>query len=182
MTSEEPKTCAVVKACGATCRYRARHVVRSPDGADVPVCGVHARADRMNRDRRGRPECYVCLEPVPLRPARMSCGHEFCPKCIGPWFSKNALTCPACRAVCWEGVTLVGRRMVPKLRALMRTRPRSPNTFYPAYVLSLIDTPAVTEALSAGKSGGVSHDVLRDVVCSCFTERRLFDTLKELGL
>ncbi len=85
-----------------------------------------------------------------------------------------------CRAKCLEGVALVGgKRLAPKLRALVRTVPPPPRAFFPAYIISQLETPAVREALGCDKNVA---ELLVDVACECFTKENFFAKIRGMQL
>lgn len=129
--------CEMTLASGACCRFRARH-----EHEGYSLCGVHMR------QRAAATECAVCLGPVRRRAqADLACGHKFHTKCVRAWFRKRPLTCPLCRAVCLEGLAMLGPRLAPRLLALTRTLPPPPRAFFPAYIVSKLESPEVAAAL-----------------------------------
>ena len=108
----------------------------------------------------------------------MSCGHAFHAKCLRSWFRDRPLRCPTCRGECLEGMSLLGPRLAPRIRALMRTVPNS-RRFFPTYILSQLENPSVVAGLRLSDD---SVDTLVDVACGCFTEANFFASIKRLGM
>lgn len=161
--------CEATLASGCACKYRGCHLV---DGDRL--CGVH------RRQREQAVECPVCLLPIKKRAnSRMECGHCFHAKCIRSWFRQRPLTCPMCRAVCLEGMALLGPRLAPKLLGLTRTVPPAPRAFFPAYIISHLEDPKVQEALGADKN---LIELLVDLACECFTRDNFFAKVRGLSL
>lgn len=169
-------TCSSTTRAGRPCRYRAlegRH-----------VCGVHARRRDEGNDEEGNDEegneCPVCLGAMtPKRVTTTPCGHAFHTTCLRAWFRRQPLTCPMCRACCVDNLALVpGPRLLPKLKALLRTRPPPPGTFFPSYIVSQLETPGI----SAAMGGPEIVDMLVDVACECFTQHNFFARLRSLGV
>jgi hypothetical protein len=79
--------------------------------------------------------------------------------------------------VCIDGVALLGHMMAPKIRGLLRTCPPDPTCFFPSYVLGHLEEHALSFGLDEDAMMLVS-----DIVCACFTEKHLFESLKSLGL
>lgn len=110
----------------------------------------------------------------------MGCGHAFHAKCLRSWFRARPLTCPMCRAVCLEGLSLVGAgRLAPKLQALTRTVPPPPRTFFPAYIIGHLECPRVRDALGLDKP---QTELLVDLACECFTREFFFAKVRAMGL
>ena len=109
----------------------------------------------------------------------MECGHRFHTSCLRSWFKNRALSCPMCRAACVEGIALLGPGLGPKLHALMRTVPPPPRAFFPAYIISQLETPRVAGALKADKE---LVELVVDLACECFTKDIFFAKLRHLGL
>lgn len=156
-----PGHCTATLASGKPCRYRAK--------GSAGLCGVHGAAC---------PECAVCLAPM-RRPAVMACGHGFHARCLRAWFKDRSLSCPLCRARCVEGLGLLGRKLAPKLMALMRTVPPPPRAFFPSYMVAQLETPHVVAALGADKD---LVELLIDLACECFTRDVFFAKLRAMGL
>lgn len=163
--------CCAVLARGTQCTRRSRHVV---DGGEH-VCGVHRRQREMTI------ECPICLCVIRKRSeAAMTCGHRFHAKCIRSWFRTRPMNCPMCRAVCLEGMALLGGpRLAPKLRALVRTLPPAPRAFFPSYIVAHLENPKVRDALCADKH---LIELLVDLACECFTRDNFFAKITALGL
>lgn len=167
----DPGRCRADVAAGRPCRYKA--------SGDDGLCGVH----RRQRDaREALEECAICLCPVDGRRSRgaMGCGHAFHAQCLRAWFSRRQLTCPVCRATCLEGMALLGgRRLAPKLQALLRTAPPPPRAFFPAYIVSHLESPKVQAALGVDEA---MAGLLIDLACESFTEAFFFAKLRALEL
>lgn len=160
--AEGPAPCAEVLASGTACRNRARHVA---DGR--AVCGVHVRGPRG--------DCPVCLDGMgPRGTVRMGCGHAFHTRCLRSWFRDRALTCPTCRAVCLEGLPLLGPRTEARLRGLVRTVPPRRHAFFPAYMSAQLADPRVAAAV------GAAHGALSDLTLQCFTRDIFFALVREI--
>lgn len=163
--------CTAILSNGQSCRYKAR--------AGQEVCGVHARA-RAEVDEAGVDECSVCLNDMRRRrTATMECGHRFHTSCLRSWFRNRPLSCPLCRAACLEGAALLGPRLAPKLQALMRTMPPPGRGFFPAYIISRLETPRVAKALGLDDA---ATELLIDLACECFTQTIFFAQVRALGL
>lgn len=174
-----PGHTAMAAACearmrdGRACPYRAK----GSTGDGRRVCGVHLR-----HGVDSAAECPICLSEIETRSTccRMNCGHPFHTKCLRSWFRNRALSCPMCRATCLEGLSLVGgRRLAPKLRALVRTAPPPPRAFFPAYIISHLESPVVQEALGCDKN---VTELLVDVACECFTQDNFFAKIHGMQL
>lgn len=167
-TSTAAARCSGVLADGRPCRYKPR------PGSEV--CGVHG-----NTHSPPEPvECSVCLGNMKRRrTATMACGHQFHTSCLRAWFRNRPLSCPLCRGVCLEGVALMGPRLAPRLHALMRTVPPPSRGFFPAYIISQLETPRVAKAM------GLDDDLIEllvDLACECFTQTIFFAKLRAMGL
>lgn len=166
------EACEASLGSGAACRFAARHVYEGR-----LLCGVHAR---QRAAEASCPECPVCLDPVSKRAqARMECGHLFHGKCLRAWFRGRPLRCPMCRAVCLSGLALLGPRMAPRLLGLTRTLPPPPRAFFPAYIISHLESAKVAEALGADQD---LVSLLVDLACECFTRDNFFAKVRALGL
>lgn len=166
--------CEATLASGELCKYKAK-----AEAFGCAVCHVHRR--QWESRRAAHPECPVCLDPVPKRGrATMACGHAFHAKCLRSWFRQRQLTCPMCRATCLEGMALLGgRKMCPKLHALVRTVPPPPRAFFPSYILSHLESPAIVAALGADPS---TVELVVDLACQSFTRDIFFAKMRALGL
>lgn len=163
--------CQATLARGGPCRWRATH---TEDG--TRLCGVHRR--RNERDRQA-PECPICLCTIRRRGCTMECGHAFHRRCIHSWFRGRPLTCPMCRATCLEGLALFPR-LAAKIKALLRTVPPPPRTFFPAYMVAQLESPRVAEALVGGDKDLL--ELLVDTACECFTRDNFFVKIRAMGL
>lgn len=136
------------------------------------MCGVH---------RTSSEECPICLCDIkPRAVARMACDHCFHSKCIRSWFSRRPLTCPLCRSTCLEGMALLGgRRLAPKLLALLRTVPPHPRAFFPTYIIGHLQSPEVMHALGADKA---HMELVTDIACESFTKDVFFARMRALRL
>lgn len=166
--------CRATVASGRPCRCRAT------PGSDV--CAVHRR-QREQRDEAQRDECAICLCPIAVRRGArgaMECGHAFHAKCLRAWFARRQLTCPVCRSTCLEGMALLGgRRLAPKLQALLRTVPPPPRAFFPSYIVSHLESPKVQAALGVDEA---MAGLLIDLACESFTEAFFFAKMRALEL
>ncbi|XP_064608660.1 protein mono-ADP-ribosyltransferase PARP14-like [Liolophura sinensis] len=61
----------------------------NPSAHTIP--GIEAEKDEE--------DCVICLCPK-TDPKSLQCGHKFCKDCIEEYFSKCAMLCPVCKAVC----------------------------------------------------------------------------------
>lgn len=166
-------TCEARTAKGTGCTYRARG--GASDGRRL--CGVHLRCSVGVLT-----ECPICLDGIETRRSgtTLSCNHTFHTRCLRPWFRTRPLTCPMCRAMCLEGMALLGgNRMAPKLQALVRTVPPPPRSFFPAYILAQLESAVVREALGCDKS---VIELLVDVACECFTKNNFFTKIRNMQL
>ncbi len=84
-----------------------------------------------------------------------------------------------CRAACLEGIELLGKRLGPKLHAILRTVPPPTRAFFPAYIVTHLENPIVQSALGCDKD---TLELLRDVACECFTKDLFFIKLRDLEL
>jgi hypothetical protein len=75
------------------------------------------------------------------------CGHAFHKRCIRNWLSRGVLTCPVCRAPCVAELREMRGTLTNKLQTLLRTLPPPPGAFFPAYVIGILTSPPVQEAL-----------------------------------
>jgi hypothetical protein len=57
------------------------------------------------------------------------------------------MTCPVCRAPCIAELRDVRGSITNKLQMLIRTLPPPPGTFFPAYVIGMLTSPPVQDAL-----------------------------------
>lgn len=166
--------CQATVADGRPCRYTAK--VGAPD---CRLCAVH---HRQRAAREALQECPICLGSVDTAGAasEMACGHAFHAKCIRAWFARRQLTCPVCRATCLEGMGLLGgRRLAPKLQALLRTLPPPPRAFFPTYIVSQLECPRVQSALGVDEA---TAGLLIDLACESFTEAFFFAKMRALAL
>lgn len=163
--------CEAPRADGSPCTRVARHQV-----GERRLCGVHRRCC-PDEDV----ECPICLSRIDTKKtmATMGCGHSFHTSCLRAWFRDRPLTCPMCRAVCLEGMAIVGRRVAPKLHALLRTVPCPPRTFFPAYIVSHLQSPRVIESLGNDKN---LVELLMDIACECFTKDNFFTKIRNMRL
>lgn len=162
--------CEATLATGAPCT---RPGTRQHEGSRV--CGVH------HRQLLARVECPICLLAVKKRAmAQLDCGHCFHTKCIRSWFRGRPLTCPMCRAPSLEGMCLLGgRRLAPKLTALLRTVPPLPRAFFPTYIISHLEDPKIRRCLGDDKD---LIELLIDLACECFTKDNFFAKVRAMGL
>lgn len=172
-SSPARKPCEATLATGKACAYRAKGVT----GDGRHLCGLHLRhsADVVE-------ECPVCLGGMVSRSTActLACGHSFHSACVRAWFRDRPLTCPMCRRTSLDGIALLGgKRLTPKLRALVRTVPPAPRSFFPAYIIGHLESPVVREALGCDK--GVV-DLLVDVACECFTKDNFFKKIRGMQL
>lgn len=94
------KTCEerVTEFCAAVFKQ----IKRRRSNTDTPPPRTKAKSKRVRKKKRKETtlRCCVCHHGfinTTKTLARISCGHIFCPGCIGTWVETSA-TCPLCRA------------------------------------------------------------------------------------
>lgn len=123
-------------------------------------------------------ECAICLSEIGAKcHLKLRCGHEFHRKCARSWLTTSP-TCPLCRCLCIEELRHV-RSLASKLRLLTRALPPPRHAFFPAYIVGLLNTPAIVEALAIQLS---ERQLLLDLVYQSFTEDHFFGYLRQLRL
>ena len=131
--------CTAVLRSGNPCQSTAKY-----DGPhNATLCGRHIRTC-------GREDCAVCLTEIRTKAScKMlgKCGHAFHKRCIRNWLSRGVLTCPVCRAPCVAELREMRGTLTNKLQTLLRTLPPPPGAFFPAYVIGILTSPPVQEAL-----------------------------------
>lgn len=159
-------TCCATTAAGAPCRYRATR--------EGQLCGVHRRSEDLAIT------CPVCLDRVtPSRASRLPCGHAFHKRCIRRWLARQ-LTCPNCRQLCLEHLSVAGSSLCRQLRLLLRTLPMPPTfAYFPSYMISLLNAQVVAHALHLSAD---LRQLLCDIAFFSFSEAQFFDFLERFEL
>jgi len=123
------------KPCQSSGKYDA------PNG--MRLCGRHIRTSTHE-------DCSVCLTEIQSKASckvLSKCGHAFHTRCIRTWLRRGVMTCPVCRAPCIAELRDVRGSITNKLQMLIRTLPPPPGTFFPAYVIGMLTSPPVQDAL-----------------------------------
>lgn len=159
-----PRCCCTYKN-GLPCRFPGVH--------SGSVCGVHARMQKKEPT-----ECAICLSDIGRKSRiKLRCGHEFHLKCARSWLIKS-LTCPLCRSICIEEVRHT-KSLSSKLRLIMQALPPPPRAFFPAYIVGLVNTPAIVEAMAMQLN---ERHLILDLAYQSFTEDHFFGYLRQLRL
>ena len=176
MSEDTDQKTTTATACSATCRSGKpcgnRGKVEHPEQG--LLCGVHARAAACQS------ECSICLCPVPTRASKqLECGHRFHRRCIRTWFGRGSLTCPMCRAVCLSELGGSHPLLSTRIRHLLRVVPLPPGIPFLAYMLSLLNSPAVLGALDVTAE---QQQLLVELVYQSFTQEHFFQYLRQLHM
>ena len=156
--------CEAPRARGGAC---GRPATRG-DGDDRALCAAH----------RPHGECAICLSDMCRRDlSALPCGHRFHARCLRGWFRARTLTCPMCRATCIGGMKLLGRRLRPKMEALVRTAPREAHVSFANHIVAQLHTPAVVDAL-----GEEDAAMLSDIALWGMTHDNFFAQLRAARL
>lgn len=165
--------CAAVTRGGAPCRNRARG--RHPDLPEHgPLCGVHQRAALR------QVECAICMAPV--RGAtlkRLECGHAFHRRCVRKWFLRGSLTCPMCRAVCFDELACSHPRLSVRMRHMVRMAPRPRGVHFVTYMLGMLNSDDVRGRISVTPD---EHQLLVELAFQSFTEHNFLQHLGMMGM
>lgn len=167
MTDPSPDgvTCTALLRCGLPCRYPAKR---------EHLCGIHFRSSRTTA------ECSICMCGVSRRKCRMlGCKHMFHKRCIRKWFGKGSLTCPMCRTICLDHLSINGTSIGAQVRALFRTVPPPANVYFPTYMIALLNTPEVARALHLTED---LRQLLIEITLLSFTQTQYLKFLDQLRL
>lgn len=163
-------------ACGATlksgkpCPYRSKGT--HPDLGCL--CGVHLRCAAR------RKECCICLSEVAPRFSKtLECGHEFHKRCIRKWLSRGSLTCPMCRTVCLGELNNAHRPVSTRVRHLLRVLPPPSGLYFPAYMLGLLNSDQVVQALNLNVE---DHVELIGLTYQTFTLNQFLESMELLNM
>lgn len=139
------------------------------------ACGYHRQTFKP------RAECCVCLLDLasPRTTRELQCGHAFHKRCIGRWFGRGVLTCPMCRTVCLDALSLSGPMVATRLRRLVQTVPPAPATFFPSYMIAALSTSSIVAALGIRET---TRDLLLDLLYRSFTRDAFFGMVRHLRL
>ena len=162
--------------CGATCRSgkRCANRAREDDPDHGPLCGVHLRSARTQT------ECSICLGSVRVRQGkRLECGHCFHRRCIRTWFGRGSLTCPLCRSVCFAELGSSHPLLSVRVRHLLRVVPLPRGICFAAYMLGLLNSPAVVRALGLSEE---QAQLLVELAYQSFTQQHFFEYMRQLNL
>lgn len=125
-------------------------------------------------------ECSICLCPVPTRASKqLKCGHRFHRRCIRKWFGRGSLTCPMCRSVCLTELGDSHSLLSARLRHLLRIVPLPPGICFPVYMMSLLNSPAVLDALDVTAE---QQQLLVELTYQSFTQEHFFQYLRQLRM
>ena len=162
---DPPLKCTAYLRSGDPCRFLAKH---------ENLCGIHHRSSTATA------ECSICMCTVPRRRCRLlGCKHAFHKRCIRKWFGRGALTCPMCRCVCLDHLSINGTSIAAQVRALFRTVPPPPNTYFPSYMVALLNTPEVVRALHLTED---LRQLLLEITLFSFTQTQFLKFLDQLRL
>lgn len=165
-----PAVCQATLRDGRSCERKSKG--EHPEHG--PLCGVHMRCALRQK------ECSICLGVVNARSAKqLGCGHCFHRRCIKKWFGRGSLTCPLCREVCLGELSSSNPLISARIRHLLRMLPPPPSICFAAYMLGLLNSPPILEAL------GVTADqqqLLVELAYQSFTQHHFFEYLRQLNL
>ena len=172
-TSETPvhgQTCSATLRCGKPCTYRSK--AQHPELGCL--CGVHLRSAGKHA------ECSICLADVNARVAKqLECGHCFHRRCIKRWFGRGSLTCPLCRAICFSELGSSHPLVSARIRHLVRIVPPPAGVCFAAYILGMLNSPPVLEALDLT---GEQQQLLVELAYQSFTQEIFFEYLRQLNM
>lgn len=175
MDPPEPKggrgdLCTATLHDGRPCTYKSREA--HPEHG--PLCGVHLRSVLQQK------ECSICLGVVkPRSSKRLTCGHVFHRRCIKKWFGRGSLTCPLCRVVCLHELGSSHPLVSARIRHLLRMLPAPPSICFAAYMLGLLNSPPVVEALGIAAD---QQQLLIELAYQSFTQHHFFEYLRQLRM
>lgn len=162
--------CCATQRNGKRCSYKAR-VEHEEHG---PLCGVHLRSAAATK------ECCICLADVKARQCKkLECGHCFHRRCIKKWFSRGSLTCPMCRAVCFCELGSSHPLVSARIRHLLCIVPPPMGICFAAYMLGMLNSPRVLEALGLTVE---QQQLLVELAYQSFTQEHFFEYLRQLHM
>lgn len=163
------KCCATLRN-GKQCMYTSK-CEHSEHG---PLCGVHLRTMQQRR------ECSICLGDVKPRGCKqLECGHCFHRRCIKKWFGRGSLTCPLCRAVCFSELGSSHPLISARIRHLVRIAPPPAGICFAAYMLGMLSSPPVLQALCLTVE---QQHLLVELAYQSFTQDIFFEYMRQLDM
>ena len=164
--------CCAIMRTGQPCGYKSKG--EHPELG--PLCGIHHRCAAAPK-----PECSICLAECtkPRQCKALECGHVFHKRCIKRWFGRGSLTCPMCRAVCLNELGSAHALLSARVRHLLRVLPRPPNVCFAAYMLGLLNSEPVVQALGVSVE---EQQLLVELAFQSFTQVHFFEYMRLLNL
>lgn len=167
---DDPCRCSATCRSGRPCANRGK--ADHPDHG--PLCGVHLRAAAQLT------ECSICLCPVRLRQSKLlECGHRFHRRCIRKWFGRGSLTCPLCRSLCLAELGSSHPLLSARVRHLLRIVPLPRGIPFPAYMVGLLNSPPVVEAMGVTDE---ERQLLVELTYQSFTQEHFFEHMRQLNM
>lgn len=163
--------CSAILHTGKPCGYKSKG--EHPELG--PLCGIHHRCAAAPQT-----ECSICLSAAkPRQCKRLECGHAFHKRCIKRWFGRGSLTCPMCRAVCLNELGSAHALLSARVRHLLRVLPRPANVCFAAYMLGLLNSEPVVQALHVTVE---EQQLLVELAFQSFTQVHFFEYMRLLNL
>lgn len=162
--------------CGATLRNGGpcTYASKGEHPEHGPMCGVHLRSASKHS------ECCICLAPVKQRQCKqLQCGHGFHKRCIKKWFGRGSLTCPMCRTVCLGELGGSHAMVSARIRQLLRVLPAPHGICFAAYMLGLLQSEQVTQALDISTE---QQQLLVELAYQSFTQEHFFEYMRQLHM
>jgi len=170
-TPRRRATCCATLRCGKQCSYRSKG--EHPEHG--PLCGVHLRCASKHSE-----ECCICLADVKPRVSKqLECGHCFHKRCIKRWFGRGSLTCPLCRAVCFNELGSSHPLVSARIRHLLRIVPPPVGICFAAYMLGMLNSQPVLQALGVTPE---QQQLLVELAYQSFTQDIFFEYLRQLNM